>query len=261
MNKQPDWHDRGLREREAHDQRDVLAESHRLKRLFAHVTNSPTMRRLEADFQGELANLAGRRVLDLGCGEGEQSVDLVRRGALVTGVDISERHVASAHARCVAAGFAAGHYTFRVADAHALQFGDRSFDLVVGRGILHHLDLARALAEIARVLVPGGVALFQEPLAANPLLRLFRVLTPRARTVDERPLSAGDLESIGTQWSVSNRYYGLLGAPGAVLTSVFARPFPDNALLRRADAWEQWLNRSPALRPYNQYVLMRLTRR
>ena len=261
MSERDSWRDRSQRERTAHAERGVLAESHRLKRMFAHVTTSPTMRRFEADFADALANVAGRRVLDLGCGEGEQSLDLLRHGARVTGVDISEHYVAAAEARCRAAGFDATRLAFRVVDAHAMTFPDQSFDMVVGRGVLHHLDLARALSEIGRVLVPGGVAVFQEPLAANPLLKVFRWLTPHARTVDERPLSQADLRALDADWIVSNRFYGLLGAPVAFLTSIFLRPYPGNALLRWADGWEQSLNRHALMRPYNQYVLLRLTRR
>ena len=50
-----------------------------------------------------------------------------------------------------------------------LDFGDGAFDVVCGTGILHRLDLGRALAEVARVLRPSGSAVFVEPLGCSPL--------------------------------------------------------------------------------------------
>lgn len=117
-----------------------------------------------------------------------------------------------------------------------------------------------ALEQVRRVLAPGGLAVFQEPLAGNPLLWLFRRLTPRARTRDERPLSRADLARIAGSWQVDNRHYGILGAPVAILTSLVLRSNPQNFLLRWADACEQWLNRLGFFQPLNQYVLLRLRR-
>ena len=175
------------REREAHTTRDVLARSMDLKLRFPRVLHSPTMRRMEADIAQAIAGVRGLRALDLGCGRGEQSLQLLRLGARVTGIDVSTAYVAAARTACREAGHEASRFEFLVMDAHALEFRDREFDLVIGRGILHHLDLDLALAQVRRVLAPGGLAVFQDPLAGNPLLRLFRRLTPQARTIDERP--------------------------------------------------------------------------
>lgn len=135
-------------------------------------------------------------MLDLGCGHGEKSLELLRNGATVKGIDISQPYVEDARANAKRAGFPEERFEFSVMDAHALEFSDEYFDLVVGNGVLHHLDLPVSLAEINRVLKNGGRALFKEPLAANPLLRLFRILTPSARTIDEKPLTPNDLRDI-----------------------------------------------------------------
>ena len=252
--------ERVARERRAHTEDDVLARSHALKRRFCHVAVSPTMRRCEADFERALSGLAGKRVLDLGCGNGEQSLRLLAAGARVDGIDISGNYIRTAAQAARAAGFDESRWSFRVMDAHRLEFGDASFDLAAGRGILHHLDLFVALAELRRVLRPGARAVFIEPLAANPLLRLFRRLTPKARTPDERPLGAADLEAIAREWRVESTYYGVFSAPLAVATSFLLRPWPDNALLRLADAIERKANRPASVRPFNQYVLLNLVR-
>jgi SAM-dependent methyltransferase len=131
----------------------------------------------------------GRNVLDYGCGRGDDAIRLVRRGAAyVTGLDIAEAEIAHARAAAAAAGLA-DRTTFVVADAHATGFPDGAFDVIRGVSILHHLDLEPALLELRRILAPGGRAVFVEPLAHNPLLRLGRALTPMARTKDEHPLT------------------------------------------------------------------------
>lgn len=108
-------------------------------------------------------------------------------------INISESEMALGRQRL---GETALRPRFRLMDAHALDYPDRHFDLVFGTGILHHLDLERALAEIARVLKPDGIVLFGEPLDTNPVGRVVRALTPRARTADERALRKPELARI-----------------------------------------------------------------
>jgi SAM-dependent methyltransferase len=216
------------------------------------------MRRLEQDWSSVLGDVRGKRVLDIGAGRGEHCFPLIEAGAIVVGIDISERYVADAVVEAARRGYKRDHYDFQVMDAHKMGFQEKSFDLVTGRGVLHHLDLHAALTEIRRILAPEGRAVFLEPLAANPLLRLYRLGTPSARTTDERPLTARDLKVIEGDWHSNSTFYGLVTAPVAVLTSIILRPCPENVLLRAADWIERSLNRSKALHPYNQYVLLDL---
>jgi len=135
---------------------------------------------------------AGRTVLDYGCGRGDDALRLIERGAAhVTGFDISDAEIAHAQAAAAAAGVA-DRTRFVVADAHHTGFDDGAFDLIRGNSILHHLEVEPALTELRRILAPGGRAVFVEPLAHNPLLRLGRALTPMARTEDEHPFTADD---------------------------------------------------------------------
>ncbi len=124
------------------------------------------MRRLREALGEAAAAPSVERVLDFGCGKGDRAVDLLAHGVTVDGIDISESYVAEAAASARASGFPEARFRFVAGDAHALPYADGAFDLVVGEGILHHLELDTALAEVHQVLRPGGRAVFFEPLAA-----------------------------------------------------------------------------------------------
>jgi len=100
----------------------------------------------------EEGDLAGRRVLDVGCGTGRLAVALAELGSRVWGVDPSEEMLAEARVR---AGRLAA---FKRAPAEALPFRDGWFERAVLRLVVHLVDRGRALPEVARVLGPGGRA-------------------------------------------------------------------------------------------------------
>jgi SAM-dependent methyltransferase len=129
----------------------------------------------------------GKDVLEYGCGVNSYAYLLSQWGARAVGIDISEVAIQ----RCREANIPGAR--FETMNCESLDFPDDSFDLVCGIAILHHLNLASAVSEIARVLRPGGVAIFREPLGHNPAINLFRKLTPNSRTPDEHPLCFGDL--------------------------------------------------------------------
>jgi SAM-dependent methyltransferase len=158
----------------------------------------------------------GKRVLEYGCGIASNAVRLAQRGADVCGIDISS--VAIERARASAAGITRGRVEYRVQDAHDLQFPDGSFDLVCGTGIVHHLDIDRAMPEVRRVLKVGGRAVFYEPVAHNPLVNLYRAATPSKHTPDEHPLTMRDIGRIRSGFaSMETTFFDLF--------SIFAIPF------------------------------------
>jgi SAM-dependent methyltransferase len=124
----------------------------------------------------EVAALAPARVLEVGCGPGELAERLVRElGAEVTAVDVSPRMVDLARARGVDA---------RVGDVQELPFEPGSFDCVVAAWVLFHVpDLDRGLAEIARVLRPGG-SLVAATNAEENLAELWALVGERSPAAD-----------------------------------------------------------------------------
>ncbi|WP_235439255.1 methyltransferase domain-containing protein [Streptomyces yangpuensis] len=102
----------------------------------------------------------GLAVLDVGCGPGTITADLaelVAPGGRVTAVDAAEGVLAQARAHVAERGLD-GAVSFAVADVHALDFPDDSFDVVHAHQVLQHVgDPVRALREMRRVCRPGGV--------------------------------------------------------------------------------------------------------
>jgi SAM-dependent methyltransferase len=107
--------------------------------------------------QGQVYRYADHRqqaVLEVGCGNGYLLSRYARHGARAWGIDLTRTAVELARRR-FDLGTLRGH--FAQADAQCLPFQDASFDLVVSAGVLHHVpDIAAAIAEIYRVLKPGG---------------------------------------------------------------------------------------------------------
>ena len=230
------------REKTSYDVGQVHAESTKLHLKFAHVFHCPNSRRIETHYDTEVARLAvGAEMLDYGCYDGWMIPQYhALQPKKITGIDISEKGIAAAREQY-------GHLaTFEVGDAHAMPFAENSFDLVVGRAILHHLDFDLALKEIRRVLRPGGSALFIEPLGDNPLAKLIRRVTPKARTLDEAPLSRNQIEHADRLFAgrTNHLYANLVSVPVAAATSLLPLE-SDNVLLRASDGIDQFVSRTP----------------
>jgi SAM-dependent methyltransferase len=119
-----------------------------------------------------LVTVEGRRMIDVGCGDGALVRALARRGAQITGVEIDARALAPA-----LAAPAVGDERYVEGRAEALPFDDASLDTVVFFNSLHHVPvplLDAALAEAARVLVPDGLLFVLEPVAAGAYFEVTR---------------------------------------------------------------------------------------
>jgi SAM-dependent methyltransferase len=98
--------------------------------------------------------LRGKDVLEIGCGTGVHARLLADAGARVTAVDLTPTAIELTKQRLEVAGLEAD---VREADAESLPFADASFDFVWSWGVIHHSESTdRVIAEIARVLRPGG---------------------------------------------------------------------------------------------------------
>lgn len=106
----------------------------------------------------------GQRALEVGCGTGIFLEAAAGTGADIVALDLSAHLLDQARARVAARG------TVRLSlgNAEQMPFREASFDAAYGSSILHHLNLDAALAEVFRVLRPGGRIVFAEPNILNP---------------------------------------------------------------------------------------------
>jgi SAM-dependent methyltransferase len=130
-------------------------------------------------FESGLA--AGARVVDVGCGTGLVAEELIKRGCCVTGLDISEPMLERARARVPQA-------TFLVAHAEALPFPVAAFDAATSAQAFHWFDQPRALAELARVVRPGGlVAVWWKAIMRGDSVRSTRDQVVRELGLEPTP--------------------------------------------------------------------------
>ena len=118
-----------------------------------------------------LGDIGGKDLLDFGCGMGEESIYFARLGARVTAIDISEVGVAALRRRAAFHGLNVRALEMR---ADPTSFPAASFDRIHGLGILHHVGIDRGLAEVARLLRPGGVGVFLEPVGDCPAIEAMK---------------------------------------------------------------------------------------
>jgi SAM-dependent methyltransferase len=242
---------RKTREKELQDARFKVNEGSRgVDGYYAITTES------HGYFKRRVAELAlGKRALEFGCGNGAHALELCRYAKHVSGIDISDVavEIGTKHAR--EGGIS--NVEFRAMDAENLEFPDNNFDMICGVGILHHLDLDRAYAELARTLVPEGSAIFIEPLGYNPFINLFRRLTPSIRTPDEHPFLVRDLK-------LADKFFGKVDLHYYHLTTLAAAPFSRSAVGKQAVRVGNAVDRAlfasmPWLRKYAWFVVMEMS--
>ncbi len=145
------------------------AFARRRAELYARhpLVRRPRLRLRFAAFAG-----AGRaeRVLDVGTGPGFNAFAFARRGAQVVGLDPLPEMLEQARRQARRRGLST--VSFREGDPSSLPFPDDSFDLVASAGALHHFATpAAALAEMARVCVPGGRVAIEDVVASEQDVR------------------------------------------------------------------------------------------
>ena len=139
-------------------------------------------------------------VLEFGCGLGTNCPKIEEIGAKYFGIDISEVGIKKASQQY-------GDY-FEVMDCENPTLNQK-FDVVFGNSILHHLDSIKARDAICNLLHNSGEFLFLEPMGYNPLINLYRYLTPNERTPDEHPFLFKDFRIYEEKFQLQIKYFHL----------------------------------------------------
>ena len=187
-----------------------------------------------------------KRVLDYCCGTGEFTCFIAKNSAETVGIDISEVSIDACKKRSIDEKVDK-KVCFFVMDAENLEFPDGSFDVIVCAGVLHHLDIQRAYSELARVLKPSGEIICGEPLAYNPIIQLYRKMTPHLRTEWE---AEHMLRRSSTE--LAKKYFGKVETRFFHLATLAAVPFRNlpgfNAILSFLEIIDRVLLKLPILK-------------
>jgi 2-polyprenyl-3-methyl-5-hydroxy-6-metoxy-1,4-benzoquinol methylase len=161
-----------------------------------------------------LGFVKGCRVLDYGCGQGEEAVYLAKMGADVTAIDISPVGVELTKERARLNGVG-DRVSAMLMRCDPTEFPSESFDVIHGFGILHHIGLRTGMMETKRLLKPRGRGLFFEHMGNS---RLIERLRPKAKDYSkgERPVTWKEVQELRPEFS-----------------QMLARPFHIASRLRR----------------------------
>jgi SAM-dependent methyltransferase len=198
------YEDRRKREASFHDKwaLEIDAESTLVDETFTAPTAVENQHIL-----AQFGNVAGKRVLDYGCGAGEGGIYLAKLGAQVVGVDVSPGMLETAQRL-------AKHHGVQIETRQVEQDGipgdSGEFDFIYGNGVLHHVDLKFARPELARVLKSTGTGCFIEPLSYNPVIEAYRHIADTVRTEDEKPLTFAEVKKFSENFGeVSHQEFWL----------------------------------------------------
>lgn len=126
-----------------------------------------------------LAPLEGKRVLEIGCGDGRVTALLAEKPGGLVAIDPDGESIAEARENIKGVDF-------RVGSGEALEFEDGSFDLVIfTMSLHHHRDCKEALREVHRVLGDGGQLILLEPTIDGEIQRLFHLFTNETEGIEQ----------------------------------------------------------------------------
>jgi ubiquinone/menaquinone biosynthesis C-methylase UbiE len=241
------------REKKFHDQRfaDNSNRSNKVSRFYKIAQS------IHQEYkQCLIKNCEGLKIIEYGCGTGSYAFLLAKyQVKKVIGIDISPVAIEVAKIQIINEGIGE-NLSFEVMNAEELTFDHSSVDLICGSGILHHLDLEKAIKSIANVLQPEGKAIFIEPLGHNIFINLFRSLTPSIRSEDEHPLIESDLKLIKQYFkNVKIKYFYL-----SSLLAILVVGFPGfKAILSILEYLDQLLFKLPFFRNQAWQVLIQIS--
>lgn len=177
------------KESEFHDQ---WADSTPLAQIAVHAAfEAPTAVENRAILQ-LMGELKGKRLLDVGAGLGESSVYFALKGARVTAVDLSPGMVKCA---LELGRFHGVEIEGVVQSGESLDVPANCFDIVYVANTIHHVtDKRKLFQQIHKALKTGGRFFSFDPLAYNPVIKVYRGMATEVRTEDEAPLTFADVK-------------------------------------------------------------------
>ncbi len=170
----------------------------------------------------------GWGVLDVGTGTGVlalQAAARVGKAGKIIGIDPAEQMLARARVKAAQFGFT--QCQFQRGDADALEFPAASFHVVLSQFALHHVDLPRALAEIYRVLEPGGWLVFQDWGGASiPVFDAFYQTVQAHRNAD----APENTQHLRAQAERARQFYQVFGNKEGLRAEVMSAGYANSEI-------------------------------
>lgn len=178
-------------------------------------------------------NTSGKKIIVVGCAEGGVT-PLAKAGAeKVLGIDIASEPVKRLN-ESIEKEKLSNIASAMVGNAESLDVPNDNFDVICCLGVLHHLDIQKAAESWSNALNRNGLVVMEEPMALNPIVALYRLLTPKMRTKDEHPLVPSDIKLL-------KKYFKKVDVQGYVLFSLFSLFF---VYIYKSDGLRDKANRS-----------------
>lgn len=161
-----------------------------------------------SDAVRQITNLSGKRIIDVGCGDGTYTIELLAaQPSYVLGVDPAEAAVNLGRRKSAAFN----NIEFKVADIYNLSSLGERFDVAIVRGVLHHLyDIKKAIANLSQI---ADEVIIIEPNGYNPILKIIEKMSRYHREHEERSYFPHQLDCWFTQSDgrvIQSSYCGLV---------------------------------------------------
>lgn len=253
----------------ARRERDFFNQKNRSVSVPDSVLKVPlSMPEIPKEVAYYLPSLEGKAVCEVGCGYGVIAACFAQRGATVFGFDVAESNIAVAE-KAAKLNRVSERTSFQVMQAECLALPPNCFDLVFGNAVLHHLDIAASAHEFFRVLKPGGVAIFREPLGENRLLEWVRRSPLRStghrHTADERSLLYRDVDVLRVVFPQTkireSELFSIVRAAFRKVEHGMAAVPRWEGLMSSVSSLDEWmLSRVPVIRRFASYCVVSMVK-
>jgi ubiquinone/menaquinone biosynthesis C-methylase UbiE len=210
----------------------------------------------------DVENIDGKRILDVGCGRGVESVVCAKYGASVAGVDISGEAIKIA--KMVSdANNVSDRCDFSVQNVQNMEFKDRKFDIVLCNAVLHHiLKYEGAIQEMVRVLKEDGKFVFGGSLRRNPVYNKMRNLKRyiRGERVEgDVDLKMSDIEDISKYFEKCEyEFYSFLSSLKSIFPESYMYSLPKRTVIYILDKLDGVLTETRLGRRYSNEIVGKL---